>query len=169
MNDQHRLLKNALGRFATGVTVIACKTGDGEFCGMTANSFASVSLDPPLVLWCIRKRASVYSTFISASSFAVSILPEDQRALSERFARRNPKDFSLLEVDVFQTGAPLLKNRIAGFDCLVREFYQGGDHTIVLGEVVAFDSLTGSPLVYFASDYHKVEASPMLRFAQYGS
>lgn len=169
MSDKHRLLRNALGRFATGVTVIACKTEDGEFCGMTANSFASVSLEPPLVLWCIRKRASVYSTFISAGSFAVSVLPADQHELSERFARRNPKDFSLLDVDVFQTGAPLLKDRIAGFDCLVRELYQGGDHTIVLGEVVAFDSLTGDPLVYFASDYHKVETLTTPHYIQYGS
>ena len=136
---------------------------------MTANSFASVSLDPPLVLWCIRKHASVHSTFMSAGSFAVSVLSTDQRALSERFACRNPKDFSLLDIDVFQTGAPLLKSRIAGFDCLVRELYQGGDHTIVLGEVVAFDALAGDPLVYFASDYHKVETLPARHYIQYGS
>lgn len=169
MNDKHRLLKNALGRFTTGVTVISCKTNDGKMHGMTVNSFTSVSLEPPLVLWCIRKCASIYSEFITATSFATSVLPADQRELSQRFADRNPKTFSPLEIDVFKTGAPLLKNRIAGFDCIVRERYQGGDHSIILGEIVAFDSLTGDPLVYFASNYHKVEELTEPRYIQYGA
>lgn len=169
MTDQYRLLKNALGRFATGVTVISCKTESGDYYGMTVNSFASVSLEPPLVLWCIRKCASVYSQFINAGSFAASVLSADQQALSERFAGRDPKPFSPHEIDIFQTGAPLLKARLAGFDCIVREHYQGGDHTIIIGEVAAFDSLSGSPLIYFASNYQKLEDLSEPSYIQYGS
>ncbi len=154
MTDQYRPLKDAFGRFATGIGVAACKTEKNGFAAITINSFTSVSLDPPLVLWCIEKRASVYPDFMATDSYSISILGADQKATSERFARYEPESLTGEEIDIWDTGAPLLKGRIAGFDCKISMRHKAGDHVILVGEVVRFDSADGAPLVYFASNYH---------------
>ncbi len=155
MSDKYRPLKDAFGRFATGIGLAACRDTDGSFAALTINSFTSVSLDPALVLWCIETRASAYPAFMAADSYAVSILRADQQAYSERFARYQPNPLSADEVEIWQTGAPVLKNRLAGFDCKISARHKAGDHVIMVGEVVRFDSTNNAPLIYFASNYHK--------------
>lgn len=155
MTDKFRPLKDAFGRFATGIGVAACRKEDGSFVAITINSFTSVSLDPPLVLWCIERRTSTFPAFMAADGYSVSVLAADQQALSERFAGREPRPLAPEEIDIWKTGAPLLKGRIAGFDCKVSARHKAGDHVILVGEVVQFDSADASPLIYFASNYCK--------------
>ena len=153
MTDTFRPLKNAFGQFATGIAIAACKKPMGGFSVITINSFTSVSLNPPLVLWCLERQASAYPDFKLAESYSVSILSADQKFYSERFAGHNPEPLNDSEIDIGKTGAPLIKNRLAGFDCKIVERHEAGDHVIMIGEVVQFDSVVGAPLVYFASNY----------------
>lgn len=155
MTDPFRPLKDAFGRFATGVCVAACVNQRGEATAITVNSFTSVSLEPPLVLWCIEKRASAFDDFSRSASYSVSILKQDQQHLSERFARHNPPPLAPDEYDVWKTGAPVLKGRLAGFDCEIIDRHHSGDHVILVARVVQFDSYSGAPLLYFASGYEK--------------
>lgn len=152
MNDEFRPLKDAFACFPTGVAVAACRT-DGAYAAITVNSFASVALKPPLVLWCVETKAASYAAFMAADSYAVSVLGADQQAVSERFAAHEPAPLRDEEVDIWETGAPVLKNRLAGFDCRIHARHKAGDHVILIGEVARFDSRPGAPLIYFASNY----------------
>ena len=153
MTDPFRPLKDAFGRFATGVTVVSCLNDEGAPVAITVNSFTSVSLKPALVLWCIEKNASVFDAFMAADSYAVSILKYDGQVLSERFAHYQPKPISPEESEIWISGAPLLKQRLAGFDCKIVDRHRSGDHVILVGEVLKYDSKAGAPLLYFASNY----------------
>jgi flavin reductase (DIM6/NTAB) family NADH-FMN oxidoreductase RutF len=153
MTDPFRPLKNAFGRFATGVAVAGCANIRGGMTAITINSFTSVSLSPPLVLWCLETRASTFADFIAADAYAVSILTSAQQAMSERFARHSPAPLAPNEYVTWKTGAPVLSDRLAGFDCRVVDRHRSGDHVILVAQVVEFDSKAGSPLLYFASRY----------------
>lgn len=154
MSDPYRPLKDAFGKFTTGIAVAACETAPGEFCALTVNSFTSVSLEPPLVLWCLEAKARVYPYFMKAQSYSVSILPAEAEPLSNRFAGHQPEPLRADEYEVWETGAPILTSRIAGFDCRIHSRHIAGDHVVLVGEVARFDSKNGSPLIYFASQYH---------------
>ncbi len=151
--DPFRPLKDAFGRFATGVSVAACANARGGFTAMTVNSFTSVSLDPPLVLWCIEKRASSFPDFAAAGAYSISILNNRQQAVSERFAWHDPPTLTVDECVFWKSGAPILRERLAGFDCEVVDRHPSGDHIILIARVVQFDSFAGAPLLYFASRY----------------
>lgn len=151
--DPHRALKNAFGRFSTGVAVASCVNRAGGYTAITINSFASVSLEPPLVLWCIETRASTFDDFAAAQSYAVSILSDAQQSVSERFASHAPEPLGPAEIEIWKTGAPVLKERLAGFDCEIADRHRSGDHVILVGRIVRFDSRAGAPLTYFASRY----------------
>ena len=153
MVDEFRPLKDAFGRFATGICVATCVGENGGHVAITINSFTSVSLDPPLVLWCIERRASAFSAFMAADGYAVSVLRADQRAQSDRFAGYQPKPLEPAEFETWETGAPILAERLAGFDCKVIGRHQAGDHYVLVGEVLKYDSADGEPLMYFASNY----------------
>ena len=153
MIDKHRLLKDAFGRFATGIGVAGCAKNGGGYAALTINSFTSVALSPPLVLWCIETKASSYSAFMAADGYSVSILRADQQDLSSRFANYNP-ELNPEEVELWDTGAPILKDRLAAFDCKIHARHKAGDHVILVGEVVRFDSQEGAPLVYYKSNYY---------------
>ena len=153
MVDEFRPLKDAFGRFATGIAIAGCVGEDGGPVALTINSFTSVSLDPALVLWCIERRASTFSSFSSADHYSLSILKSDQRGDSQRFAGYKAPALTSEEFEVWETGAPILKNRLAAFDCEVVDRFKAGDHIILLGKVLKFDSVDGQPLVYFASNY----------------
>jgi len=165
MADEFRPLKDAFGRFVTGIGVAACASdeggGPGRYVALTINSFTSVSLDPPLVLWCIERRASAFSAFMSAVSYSVSILRADQRAECDRFAGYRPKPLGDDEIELWETGAPLLRKRLAGFECRIVDRHGAGDHVILIGEVVKFDSREGRPLMYFASNLSSGPATPL--------
>ncbi len=153
MTDPFRPLKDALGRFATGVAIVACVNPRGGVTAITINSFASVSLDPPLVLWCIENKASTFADFSATTDFSISILNDRQRSVSERFAGHDPRPLAADEYVTWETGAPILNERLAGFDCRIVDRRPAGDHVILVGEVLRFDSFAGAPLLYFASQY----------------
>ena len=154
MSDKYRPLKNAFGRFATGIAVAACRGENETIKALTINSFTSVSLEPALVLWCLENRASSFSSFMAAESYGVSILRADQQVASQRFAHFLPEGPSEEEFEAMATGAPILKDRLAGFDCKIVDRHQAGDHVILVGEVKQFDSAEGDPLIYYASSYY---------------
>lgn len=147
-----RALRRALGTFVTGVTVITT-VDDGRFHGLTVNSFNSVSLDPPLVLWSQAVNAGSHPVFFKAEHFAVNILAEDQIELSNRFAKSSEEKFASLEVDIGIGGVPLLRGCSAWLQCRVFSRLPGGDHTIYLGEVHSIDRAERKPLVFGNGQY----------------
>jgi flavin reductase (DIM6/NTAB) family NADH-FMN oxidoreductase RutF len=148
-----RELRRVLGAFVTGVTVVTTTDDEGRFHGMTANSFSSVSLDPPLVLWSQAVKTQSYQTFFKAERFAVNILAEDQIELSNRFAKSSPEKFAGLEVDIGLGGIPLLRGCGARLQCRVVSRVPGGDHTIYIGEVDSIDRAERKPLVFGNGQY----------------
>jgi flavin reductase (DIM6/NTAB) family NADH-FMN oxidoreductase RutF len=155
-----RALRRALGQYATGVTIVTCQGPDGEPVGMTANSFTSVSLDPPLVLWCPAKTATSTPAFTAATHFAVNVLGADQHHLSRQFA--TPADDKFLGVPMRPgaSGAPILDGAVAAFECRTVAVHDGGDHLIMLGEVERFDAPGGAPLVFHSGLYHLATRHP---------
>ncbi len=147
----------ALGRFASGVTVITVSTGEEEVHGMTANAFCSVSLQPPLVLVCIDHLAETYLHVREKRQFGVSVLKEEQEALSEFFAdpERNPDASYRLGVEYvrMRSGTSVLADALANLDCSVVNAYDAGDHTIFVAEVKEMRVAEGSPLLYFRGRY----------------
>jgi flavin reductase (DIM6/NTAB) family NADH-FMN oxidoreductase RutF len=139
----------ALGMFATGVTIVTARDATGVRVGLTANSFNSVSLAPPLVLWSLSQQAASMSAFTTGSHYAVHILAADQRALAERFAQRHSDRFDGLVVGEGAGGAPILPGAAAVFECFNRSRYDEGDHTIFVGEVERCRHREGaSPLIF---------------------
>ena len=147
MSDPFRPLKDALGRFATGIALAGCRGAAGAPVFMTVNSFTSVSLAPPLVLWCIERRASTFDEFSAAKGYSITVLNAGQQALSERFAMHAPAAPAPHEYETWETGAPILKDRLAGLDCRIVDRLPAGDHLILLGEVLRFDAKAGAPLL----------------------
>jgi len=145
--------RRALGAFATGVTVVTTRSADGAAVGLTANSFNSVSLNPPLVLWSLAKNALSLPAFLAAQHWVVHILAGDQEAVSKRFASRGSDKFSGIEVDAGIGGMPLLRGCAARFQCRTAFTYEGGDHMIFVGEVLEFDRSQAAPLVFHAGQY----------------
>ena len=149
-----RDFRRALGQFPTGVTVITTLDDKGEPVGCTASSFNSVSMDPPLILWSVDKGALGAPIFKNASHFAVNVLGKDQVALSNKFAGRGEDKFSGVLYEKGEGGAPLLENCAAQFECKNWNVYDGGDHHILVGEVIKYrhgESI--SPLVFASGSY----------------
>ena len=150
--DQKLELRRSLGRFATGVTVVTC-LGDKGPCGITANSFSSVSLDPPLVLWNIAKVSNSLRAYLDAEHFAIHVLDADQRHLAEHFARTDHTRYNGIEHTISGQNVPILPGVLARFDCRTREIHDGGDHHIIIGEIEAHTVRDGAPLLFFAGEY----------------
>ena len=146
-------LRQALGRFVTGVTIVTCRDERGQAIGLTANSFNALSLDPPLVLWSLRESSSTIDAFTAASHFAVNVLAADQVELSRRFARPSSAKFDEGEWTDGQGGAPLLAGCVAVFECRRRSHHAAGDHVLFIGEVERIGGSASSPLVYHAGHY----------------
>ncbi|MCQ4346440.1 flavin reductase [Pseudomonas stutzeri] len=155
-----RVFRRALGNFATGVTIVTARSPSGEQVGVTANSFNSVSLEPPLILWSIDKRSASHAVFAAASHFAVNILAADQIELSNHFARPQEDKFAGVGYEAGLGGAPLLPDCAARFQCELHQQVDGGDHWILIGKVVAFDDLGRSPLLYHQGAYSMVLPHP---------
>lgn len=149
--------RDALGRFATGVTVITVQTAAGDVHGMTASAFCSVSLRPPLVLVCVDHLAETYLHLRERRQFGVSILKEEQEALSEFFAdpERNPDAGYRLGIKYcpMKSGTPVLQNALGNLDCSIVSTHEAGDHTIFVGEVREISVSEGAPLLYFRGRY----------------
>jgi 3-hydroxy-9,10-secoandrosta-1,3,5(10)-triene-9,17-dione monooxygenase reductase component len=145
--------RQALGSFTTGVTIVTTVDKDGNKVGVTANSFNSVSLDPPMVLWSIARTSSNIATFTAASHFAVHILASDQDALASHFSKRGVDRFAGLNPGQGPGGVPLLDGCAARFQCRMAFQYEGGDHLILVGEVLEFDHYDREPLVFKGGRY----------------
>ncbi|WOE32220.1 MULTISPECIES: p-hydroxyphenylacetate 3-hydroxylase reductase component [unclassified Acinetobacter] len=154
--------RRALGNFATGVTIMTAQNAAGTKVGVTANSFNSVSLDPPLILWSIDKRSSSYDIFAQASHFAVNILAADQIDLSNQFARSKEDKYTDIAYELGAGQAPILKQCSAVFECERFNIIEGGDHWIIIGRVVHFQDNGRSPLLYHQGAYSSVLPHPSL-------
>jgi flavin reductase (DIM6/NTAB) family NADH-FMN oxidoreductase RutF len=147
--------KHALSHFASGVTIVTTEH-EGTDYGLTVASFASLSLNPPLVLVCINKSSSSHDPIAKSQKFGVSILGSDQEAISGRFAARGGDKFAGLDVRRGSTGVPLVGNALATLECRVHEQIVGGDHSIFIGEVVDTQTREGAPLLYFRAAYREM-------------
>jgi flavin reductase (DIM6/NTAB) family NADH-FMN oxidoreductase RutF/DNA-binding IclR family transcriptional regulator len=148
-----RDLRHVLGAFVTGVTVVTTIDDEGRFHGVTANSFSSVSLDPPLVLWSQAVKSGSHPAFFKSRRFAINILAEDQIELSKRFAKASQEKFSGIDVDIGLGGVPLLRGCSARLECEIVSRIPGGDHTIYVGEVQGIDRTERKPLVFGNGQY----------------
>jgi flavin reductase (DIM6/NTAB) family NADH-FMN oxidoreductase RutF len=158
-----RLYRDAIGRFATGVTVVTVDDGVAPR-GMTANAVSSVSLDPVLLLVCVAKSARSHQSLESARAFAVNVLTVEQRELSDYFARSSDTAADPMGSWPYRrasTGAPVLEGALAWFDCRVTDWLPGGDHSIVIGEVVdmAVERPDAEPLLFHAGAYRRLGES----------
>ena len=151
-------LRAALGRFATGVTIITCRNAQGEPVGLTANSFAALSLEPALVLWSLRLASSRLADFDGASHFAVNVLTEQQVGLSRRFASSAPDKFSEGRWSDGEGGAPVLAGSAAVFQCANESRQAVGDHVLYVGRVLQLASHDVQPLLFHAGHYRALGA-----------
>lgn len=150
-------LRAALGRYATGVTIITCRDADGAPVGLTANSFSALSLDPPLVLWSLRQASSSLAPFSAAAGFAVNVLAEEQVELSRRFASSVADKFHVGEWSEGEHGAPVLAGCSAVFECALATQQVAGDHVLFIGRVLCHRHAPDLPaLVFQAGHYHGV-------------
>ncbi|MFE3453129.1 flavin reductase family protein [Nonomuraea sp. NPDC059194] len=148
-----RSLRAALGQYATGVAVVTTALRDGRRAGVTVNSFTSVSLDPPLVLWCLSLRAPSAALFLRAGRFAVNVLGAGQDELSRRFAAPAADKFAGVATTAAACGLPLLDGTLASFACRTVTVHEGGDHLIFIGEVEQFGHTDGEPLLFHSGRY----------------
>lgn len=155
-----REMRDAMGCFATGITVITALDADGRHVGLTANSFNSVSLEPPLVLFSLDRRANCVDAFSTDMAFTVNVLGVDQQAVSNHFASKADDKFANLDF-VWQSGAngcAVLDGAIASFECVTDAVHEGGDHVIVVGRVTGLNQVEdASPLLYFQGRYAGIE------------
>jgi flavin reductase (DIM6/NTAB) family NADH-FMN oxidoreductase RutF len=149
----------ALGGFATGVTIVTARTASGELIGLTANSFNSVSMNPPLVLWSLARAAGSLGAFSTGSHYAINILAADQKALAERFATKGAERWAGVNYVLGVSGAPVLQGALATFECFNRSQYEEGDHVIFVGEVErCARAATGAPLLFHGGRFYTEHA-----------
>ncbi len=146
--------RRILGHWASGVGIVTARTAEGRVCGLTANAFASLSLEPLLVLVCVEKTADTHDCIRSAGAFAVNILNSEDERIARRFAAWEvDRKFDGLAYHQEQTGSPVLDDALAWVDCRLHGEYDGGDHTIFVGEILAGDAGNGTPLLYYRGGY----------------
>lgn len=151
--------RNALGMFATGVTIVTARTADGKVIGLTANSFNSVSLEPPLVLWSLSQAAASMPAFRAGSHYAINVLAAQQKALAERFALKGLDRWAGVSFTEGECGAPLLSGAAASFECFNRSRYEEGDHVIFVGEVERCSWNPGAtPLLFHGGRFYTEHA-----------
>lgn len=153
-----RELRNVMGHFATGVTIITTRDVSGKPFGLTANAFSSLSLDPPLVLICVDKKVDCYACFDQSKVFVVNILSEGQDHLSTRFATKGIEKFEGVAVRQGNLGVPLLEGAVAHIECTLTSAYEGGDHTIYVGEIQSVAASGDRPLLFFKGKYSRLLA-----------
>jgi flavin reductase (DIM6/NTAB) family NADH-FMN oxidoreductase RutF len=154
--------RRALGCFATGVTVITAMDREGNPRGLTANAFSSLSLEPTLILVCVDHRSDTFPVIGQASAFAVNILGEEQREVSQRFAGKGADKFAGVPYRAGGTGAPIIEGALAVIECLVESAHEAGDHTIFIGRVQSVEHGAGKPLLFFRGNYASLpEAAPV--------
>lgn len=160
MSAQEKQLRNVLGRFATGVCVVASVNSEGKPIGMTINSFASVSLSPSLVLWSIKRDSLCYPLFADAGAYSVSVLAGDQVEISNRYARAGDHLMQKGDYAITERGVPYVKDSLAHFECESWQRYQAGDHDILVASVVEFhNDMHEEPLIFYSGGYRALQLS----------
>jgi flavin reductase (DIM6/NTAB) family NADH-FMN oxidoreductase RutF len=154
--DNSKAFRQCLGKFATGVTVVTCSDASGKPCGITANSFSSVSLDPPLILWNIAKVSNSLEAYLVARHFAINVLSSAQRDVSTHFARSDHTLFDDVEFTLSDDGVPLLTGTVASFECRTYDIHDCGDHYIIVGEVERFATSDRDPLLFYGGAYRGI-------------
>lgn len=154
-----RAFRDTLGRVPTGVSVITTKNAEGRLDGVTVGSFASLSLDPPLVLWSLDRKANCFDAFTACTHFAVNVLAEDQTDLSRVFATKEERPWeSLAHEPATKTGAPLFPGCCAYLECAMESIHAGGDHDIFIGRVLRLEAAAaGRPLLHFGGGYRRLD------------
>lgn len=148
--------RQCLGKFATGVTVVTCTDDDGKPYGITANSFSSVSLEPPLILWNVAKVSNSLEAFLVAERFAINILASDQQDLSAHFAKSDHTLFDSITIKRSADDVPLIPGALALFECRTRSIHDCGDHHIIIGEVLRFGTTDADPLLFYGGRYRSL-------------
>jgi flavin reductase (DIM6/NTAB) family NADH-FMN oxidoreductase RutF len=149
-------LRRVMGLFATGVTVITTRDAQHRPFGLTANAVTSLSLEPPLLLICVDRKAETHPHFLDSRCFVVNILAADQEELSRRFAKSGGDKFEGLPHSRNQAGVPILEGTLAHLECAIQETLEGGDHVIHIGRVEHAEARGGSPLCYFQGKYRRL-------------
>lgn len=152
-----RALRSAFGQFATGVTIITARTAEGQDIGITANSFSSVSLEPPLLLWSLALTSQSIDAFVAGFPFAITILSDEQEALARHFGRSGTDQFALLPqpatIEHNHHGVPLIRGGIATFECVVEQVVPAGDHNVLISRIERFETHAGAPLLFFGGRF----------------
>lgn len=146
-------LRGALGRFATGVTIVTTQTEDGKKEGVTVNSFSALSLDPPLVVWSLRRAAASFDNFMRTEHFAVNVLGAAQASLSNHFATPVPDKFVDVSHRAGYGGCPVIDGTIASFECQTDRRIEAGDHVLIIGKVTRYECREGDPLIFSTGRY----------------
>lgn len=155
--QQARDFRNALGAFATGVTVVTTMSEDGEPIGLTANSFSSVSLDPPMVLFCLGRLSYSFAHFEKSKHFVVNILSDAQQKESNHFAKPSVDKWNDVTYDLTEMGCPSFRGALAIFECETNDIHDAGDHIIIVGKVIDFRYQSdGDPLLYYRGRYARL-------------
>lgn len=155
MELDSRALRDALGRFATGVCIISTVTETGEAMGLTANSFASVSLDPPLVLWSLQNSSDVYATFSGPRYYAINVLAREHQEHSNRYAKKGDHMLDPTHFTPGKFGSPIINDALVSFECELHAAHEGGDHLIIVGRVLDMRTReAGEPLLFYSGGYH---------------
>ena len=154
-----RELRKAFGQFATGVTVVTTLAPTGQMIGLTVNSFASLSIDPPLVLWSLAKHSPNLQAFREASHFCVNVLAEDQHSLALQFSRPANDKFAGVAHEPGMAGIPLLSRSIARFECSRSAVHEGGDHLIFIGQVQRYQTFEQPPLLFHGGSFQQLAAA----------
>ena len=157
MSIDNTTFRKVLGRFATGITVVTGLDSDRRPVGLTVNAFTSLSLDPPLVLFCLDNKTASKEAFVLGNGFALNMLGEDQQDLSVNFSTRKEDRFAGVEHEFWDTGVPILQGCLANLECIIDSVHEGGDHLIIVGRVDRLSQAeTGRPLLYFNGRYARI-------------
>ena len=151
------LFRSVLGRFASSVTVLSARDAHGADHGMTVSAFSSVSLSPPLVLACVDRTASIYPTLFETDAIGISILSEEQEALSRRFAEKDADRFDDTEIERGSLAVALLRNAVAHLECRIVARHEAGDHTIFVAAVERAATFDRRPLLYYRGGYAQLD------------
>ena len=151
--DDLKNFRQCLGKFATGVSVVSCRDENGKTCGITVNSFSSVSLEPPLVLWNAAKSSASLASYLAAEYFGISLLSTAQQEIAVGFATSGNGIFEPSSSHSTANGVPLINDALATFECKHYKNYECGDHHIIIGEVIDFRSSDRDPLLFFGGQY----------------
>ena len=157
MSEVHRPLRDALGQFATGVCLVTVTDSAGVAHAVTVNSFSSVSLDPPLVLWSLQNASDIYALYADAPRFAIAVLREEQHPLSTSYAARGGHLLAPEHHSIGENGAPLVTGALVNFECELAAAHEGGDHRILIGRITrVVEGERGRPLLFFGGSYGKL-------------